>query len=200
MENTSSLLQLYCNTWFKKCGHYKLPYLLKPSLTHQGEWVISMWWIRLLDIFTNWFLHGRFFLETLLWMEPPICGSLMSTFVVKIAKSLLPLDIINILPSLMWRRPFTSLPLSCCHSLPALENHVVMQATKTTWFSMPWFLLIINMLVIKWTLEYSDFLYLSWLSLVLYWSWDISLALPMQCALSWQECDVFQSSSFFNGF
>ena len=106
--------------------------------------------IHLLKIFTSWFLHGHFFIKTLLSTESPTCGSFMSTSAAMIAKFFLPRELLNLLPSLMWRRPFTSHSLSCYHSLLVLNNHMVMQATKTTWFFMPWFLLKINnMLVIK---------------------------------------------------
>jgi len=74
----------------------------------------------------------------------------MSTFVVMTAKNILPLDLINLLPSLMWIRPFSSCPLSYCHSLAALDSHKVIQATITTCFFMPKIIFILNnVLVIK---------------------------------------------------
>jgi len=73
----------------------------------------------------KWFLYGNFVLETFLYMEPPTCGSLITTIVAMIAKINFPPDLLNIL-SMMWRRPSTPHPLSCFHPLPGLNNHMVM--------------------------------------------------------------------------
>jgi len=120
------------------------------TISHSSRWMVHLLMAHSLvehlhQLVPAWVLV----LETLLWMEPPTCGSLMSTYVAMIVKSLLPPYLLNLLPSLMWRRPFMSYPLSSYHSLPALENDVVVRAKKTTWFYTPWFLLIINVLVIK---------------------------------------------------
>lgn len=83
-------------------------------------------------------------------MELPTCGSLMYMLVIMTTKILLPPDLLKILPSVMWRRFFMSCPLPCCHSFPTLGNNMVIQTIKTTWFSMPKVLFIINnLLVIK---------------------------------------------------
>ena len=80
----------------------------------------------------------------------PICGSLMVTFVAMNAKILLPLDLLNLLPSLMWRMAYTSYIFPYYHFLPKLDNRMVIQATKVTLFYMPQILFTItNLLVIK---------------------------------------------------
>lgn len=186
--------------WFTEYDHDNILYLIKLSLTHQSEWIISLYLILLLNNFNSLFLHRHFLLlELLLWMELPTCGSLMSTSVAMPKLFFLPSDLLNLIPSLMWRRNFTSLPLSFFHSFPTLGNYMVIQAIKTTRFSMPQVMFIINnFLVIKTNIRILILLCLICLSLVQSSWWDISLALPVQCVLSWEDCYVFSSLFFLH--
>lgn len=79
---------IYIATYYlEKCGHEKLPYIVKPSLTQQNG-PPTMCWISLLNTFTNGFLIGCFVLKTMLLMEPPTWGSLISTSTSMIKKNI----------------------------------------------------------------------------------------------------------------
>ena len=74
----------------------------------------------------NYFMHRRFILKMLLWMEPQTCGSLMTSLVAMGAKGLVPPDLLNQFLSLLWERLFTPHPPLCFHYFPTLNNDVVM--------------------------------------------------------------------------
>lgn len=81
-------------------------------------------------------------------MEPPTRDSLMTTSVAMTTISLLPPDLLNMFLPLRWRKPFMPHRLSCCHSLQSLNTYMVMETTKSTCFSMPYFMFITNNMIV----------------------------------------------------
>lgn len=122
-------------------------------------------------------MHKCFVLATLLWMERPTRGSLMTTYVAMMTISLLPPDLLYLLPFLLLRGFFTPHPFSFCYYSPSLKKHMVMQSTKTASFSMPLFLFIINkMVVMKMNIRI--------LRLVIPFYWVSSMIMGMRACLS----------------
>jgi len=93
---------------------------------------------------------GCFVPAMLFWMEPSTCGSLITTFVEMTIISLLPLDLLYLLLCLLFKGYFMPHLFPHCYYFPALNEHMVMQSTKTSSPFMPWSMYIINnMIVIK---------------------------------------------------